>query len=199
MKGGDSVKNSNHWRTSKQKLKSSMKIIRKLPDVQRPPTKAEFKRQVEGDGKYIKIVESRPRPMHLAPGKWPRTKKKPKANSEDPTQKKISKASKKRIENTRRVLEMFEHGYSTRQIVEATGLKLGSVEKYIRDEKGVQRKPNRLHDEEIIKMYDEGFKIKEMSKKLNTPDYYVKNVIKRLRAEGKVGWRSKRWEKKSWE
>lgn len=94
---------------------------------------------------------------------------------------------------------MFEHGYSTRQIVEATGLKLGSVEKYIRDEKGVQRKPNRLHDEEIIKMYDEGFKIKEMSKKLNTPDYYVKNVIKRLRAEGKVGWRSKRWEKKSWE
>ena len=173
-------------------MKSSMKIIRKLPDVQRPATKAQLRADVVGDGRYTRVLEHPERAMHLTPGKW--TRSKPKAKEQktprDP------KPPAKKTDNMKLVVELYDKGYTTPQIMEETGLTRGTVNRYIRNERGLRYRSFGQHDKEIIEMYNNRLSYKEMCTKLNVPDHYIRNMIRRLRSEGRIGWRNKKWEQK---
>lgn len=173
------------------KSNCSMKILRKLPEPPRPATRATFKKEVVGDGKYTRTVD-RPQKLHMTPGKWPRSK--PKAKK-PPTQ--PHKATVRRLENTKKVLELYDKGYTTAQIECETGLSQTTVNRYIRNAKGLRYMKRYKHDAEIVQMYDEGLSIMEMSERLDVPDHYICNKLRRLRTEGKIGWRRKKWEEKA--
>ena len=94
------------------------------------------------------------------------------------------------------MLELYDKGYTSDQIVCETGLAQTTVNRYIRDAKGSRYMQRYKHDAEIVQMYDEGLSIMDMSEKLDVPDHYVRNMLRRLRAEGKIGWRNRGWEEK---
>ena len=175
------------------KSKCSMKILRNLPDPPRPATRATFKKEVVGEGKYTRTVD-RPQKLHMTPGKWPRSK--PKAKKQAATNQ-PHKATARKEKNTKRVIELYDEGYTVDQIMCETGLAQTTVNRYIRNAKGSRYMQRYKHDAEIVQMYDEGLSIMEMSERLDVPDHYIRNMLRRLRAEGKIGWRNRGWEEKA--
>ena len=167
-----------------------MKIIRKLPDIQRPATKPQLRADVVGDGRFTSVLEHPERAMHLTPGRWVRSKPKEKKTPQGP------RTTHEKIKKTELVIDLYDKGYTTTQIMEQTGLSRASVDRYIRSERGLRFRPQKQHDSEIVKMYKNGVSYKEMCARLNVPDHYIRNMIVRLRAEGQIGWRNKKWEEK---
>ena len=176
-------------------MKSSMKIKRKLPEPPRPATRATFKKEVVGEGKYTRTVD-RPQKLHMTPRKWPRSAPKRRVKKQDETDHQ-NKATVRRLENTKKVLELYDKGYTSDQIMCETGLAQTTVNRYIRNAKGSRYMQRYKHDAEIVQMYDEGLSIMEMSERLDVPDHYIRNMLRRLRAEGKIGWRNRGWEEKA--
>lgn len=177
-------------------MKSSMKIKRKLPEPPRPATRATFKKEVVGEGKYTRTID-RPQKLHMTPGKWVRSAPKRRAKKQAATNQ-PHKATVRRLENTKKVLELYDKGYTVNQIICETGLAQTTVNRYIRNAgKGSRYMQRYKHDAEIVQMYDEGLSIMDMSEKLDVPDHYVRNMLRRLRAEGKIGWRRKKWKEKA--
>lgn len=162
----------------------SMKIKRPLPPAP-APTRPVKQANAEGWGKYIKVVKKPTRPIDLRP-----RRKAPKT----PTP---NKATVRRLENTKKVLELYDKGYTTDQIINETGLAQTTVNRYIRTERGRKYRPHYLNDARIIEMYDAGVKIDKIGEQLGIPSYCVDNVLKRLHAEGSVGRRYKEWTRKS--
>ena len=173
----------------------SMKIKRKLPDPPRPATRATFKKEVVGEGKYTRTVD-RPQKLHMTPGKWPQSAPKRRAKKQDETDHQ-NKATVRKLENTKKVLELYDKGFTVDQIMCETGLARTTVGRYIRTERGRRYRMQFQHDAEIIEMYENGVKIDEIGRRLDVPSYYVLNVLKRLHANYKVGWRYKEWKRKS--
>lgn len=171
----------------------SMKIKRPLPPAP-APTRAVYKKEVIGDGKYTRTID-RPQKLHMTPGKWVRSAPKRRVKKQDETDHQ-NKATVRRLENTKKVLELYDKGYTTPQIMEETGLTRGTVNRYIRNERGLRYRSFGQHDKEIIEMYNNRLSYKEMCTKLNVPDHYIRNMIRRLRSEGRIGWRNKKWEQK---
>ena len=172
----------------------SMKIKRPLPPAP-TPTRAVYKKEVVGEGKYTRTVD-RPQKLHMTPGKWPRSAPKRRAKKQAATNQ-PHKATVRRLENTKKVLELYDKGYTSDQIVCETGLSQTTVNRYIRNAKGLRYMKRYKHDAEIVQMYDEGLSIMEMSERLDVPNHYICNKLRRLRAEGKIGWRRKKWEEKA--
>lgn len=175
-------------------MKSSMKIKRKLPDVQRPATRATFKKEVVGDGKYTRTID-RPQKLHMTPGKWPRSA--PKRRAKKQTEPTPNKATVRRLENTKKVLELYDKGYTTDQIECETGLSRTTINRYIRKKYGKRYRPRFLHDAKIIELYESGMRVDKIGEQLDVPTYYVDSVLKRLHANGEVGRRYKEWKRKS--
>ena len=168
-----------------------MKIKRKLPDPPRPATRATFKKEVVGEGKYTRTID-KPQKLHMTPGKWPRSKPKTK---KPPTQ--PHKATVRRLENTKKVLELYDKGYTTDQIECETGLSRTTINRYIRKKYGKRYRPRFLHDAKIIELYESGMRVDKIGEQLDVPTYYVDSVLKRLHANGEVGRRYKEWKRKS--
>ena len=97
----------------------------------------------------------------------------------------------------KKVLELYDKGYTVDQIICETGLARTTVNRYIRNANGLRYRKRYGHDAEIVKMYEDGLTIMDMSEKLDVPDHYVRNMLRRLRAEGKIGWRNRGWEEKA--
>ena len=169
-----------------------MKIKRKLPDPPRPATRAVFQKEVVGEGKYTRTID-RPQKLKVTPGKWPRSAPKKKAEPKARTE---SKQVLRGKENARKVAEMFGKGCSKDEIMCETGLSRTTVDRYIRQAYGLQYRAPREHDAEIIRMFNDGTSIADMSEALSVPDHYIRNMLRRLRNEGKIGWRYRRWEER---
>ena len=172
-----------------------MKIKRNLPEPPRPATRATFKKEVVGEGKYTRTVDKPPK-LHMTPGKWPRSAPKRRAKKQDETDHQ-NKATVRRLENTKKVLELYDKGYTSDQIVCETGLARTTVDRYIRTERGRRTRPHRMLDEQIMKLYDEGVRLDDIGARLNVPNYYIDNILKRLHAEGAIGWRYEKCRKSS--
>lgn len=176
-------------------MKSSMKILRKLPEPPRPATRATFKKEVIGDGKYTRTVDKPPK-LHMTPGKWPRSAPKRRAKKQAATNQ-PHKATVRRLENTKKVLELYDKGYTTDQIECEMGLSRTTINRYIRKKYGKRYRPRFLHDAKIIELYESGMRVDKIGEQLDVPTYYVDSVLKRLHANREVGRRYKEWKRKS--
>ena len=162
----------------------SMKIKRPLPPAP-APTRPVKQANAEGWGKYIKVVKKPTRPIDLRPKR--KTPKTPTPN----------KATVRRLENTKKVLELYDKGYTADQIMCETGLARTTVDRYIRAKYGRRYRRQFQHDAKIIEMHEDGVLIDEIGRRLGVPSYYVDNILKRLHANGEVGRRYKEWTRKS--
>ena len=95
------------------------------------------------------------------------------------------------------MLELYDKGYTSDHIVCETGLARTTVDRYIRTEHGRRTRPHRMLDEQIMKLYNEGVRLDDIGTRLNVPNYYIDNILKRLHAEGAIGWRYEKCRKLS--
>lgn len=167
-------------------MKSTMRIKRNLPPIQREPTRSLKVKTVQGTApQHLEVREAKP-PIPLPLKKRP----KPQAAIAASVQKKKDEKAARKAE----VMRLFNAGMDLPRIAETTGFKLKTVYDYTRDARGAKKYGERYkHDAEIIRLYNEGLTYDQIADAVGLKRAHVGTILYRLRQSGKIERRISEW------
>lgn len=158
---------------------------RNLPPAPKP-TKPMYVKEVQGINHHLEV---RPEKPAVIPGA-----KKKRRTPEEAIAESARKKSEAKRQRKAEAIRLWESGMSIKEIAEHMGLKHGAICDYTRDVRTLREQGERYkYDEEIIKLYNDGYTYNEIAECLGITRSNVNNKLNRLRRDGKIVRRNAEW------
>lgn len=166
----------------------------KLPSAP-GPTRANFhKHPVVGDGKFIKVLPTDYKPqgaLELKRKPIDEERAREIAKQREETLRKAREVQRaKAAEREKRIIDMYNAGYSNMQIAEAENSTPKSISSKIcklRRDGVLKEREMPEYEKTVIRMYEEGVHIRNIAEAVGMKESQVNTLLVKLRKHGKVG------------